>query len=60
MEKANTEEILALFKEISLTELLSQAETAETTQEENFFRTLFNLKLGEKQQKVIAEDEFII
>ncbi|MCZ0718131.1 hypothetical protein OW156_07610 [Aerococcus sp. YH-aer221] len=60
MEKANTEEILALFEETEMTEFYYRAKEAKNEEEEKFFLALYTLKLQKRQQEVIQQDRFVM
>lgn len=60
MEKANTEELWALFQKTSLEELTDRVNEAENPEEIRLFKALFNIKLAERQHEIIRQDEFVM
>lgn len=51
-------EIYQLFEKLSLKELENSIISAANSEEKNFYRTLFNLKLQLEQEKVIDQPLF--
>ncbi|MGH2081552.1 hypothetical protein ACRCJU_09515 [Aerococcus urinaeequi] len=60
MEKENMDELWSLFQETEMTKFLYHSEEVENAEEKEFFNTLYNLRLQQKQKQIINQDKFVM